>query len=1400
MSATTSPQSTTYTPRIAANPSNTRVTVLRVVTTVLLVSALVMLVIYAVNAFRWRSYTYPGFAVSYTGVVDGSSTLGDVPWAGLAAGIQRLDRIVEVDGTALPQGNYAETRVALTEAFDLFDYGDTVTVTFERLESRLDEHPEGCEGATITDGIARCSVSYTLAPYPGTDFFTTFVFPFITSLIAIGAASVLLLLRPNNPNALLITLFCISLAVFSGGTFNNSSTHVLMPVWLSYTALGAVVSFTMTMTFPNRVMITYRQPVLLAVPAVLGGMLIAFDLRMFFTTSDPYRFAPVWQLPVYTAVISFFTLLVALLVRRRYTLSSIQRDQINTSLIGIALATIPALLWVISTIALSIDSRFVLPFTSATIMPFFITIPISMSYAVLQYRGLNTDEVLSRGITYWLMLGALVAGYFFLVLGTKLLTNEFIDPDNPFLIGAIIFFISVAFLPFRTWLQRQIDTIYFKTRKDYQTQVELFSREVSTTRSFNDILKLYVEQVQTALSTRGLFVFLPDDATGDFLASPFSRPQTDVAFAKDSDFVRFLNRSNGPERIYRQKKWDPALATERNRLQMLHATLIVPLRAGKSQINGFVILGEAQSGRQEYLYEEVRYLENISSQMAISVERAQVVESLERRVRELGVLSQVSEAVNFAVEFDDLLELVSAQTQKVLEAPHFYIALRDLTAGQMYYAFFMEYNERLRERENLRWNAGGDIYAHIIATSKPELHDDYSVTVANRGYQARALDGDATAWMGVPLVAGQDTLGVMAVATSRADFTYSNEQLKLFNDIGSLAATSLDKARLFEQTNQRARQLRALNDISRRLQSERDLDRLLTLITSSAADILNAEAGSLLLTAEDESGDLEFKVVIGGSGEELLGTRVPSGFGVAGQVAESGQSVIVNNTRQDDRWQRELKEDSEFNTRALLAVPLMADNKVIGVLEVINKRDGGLYVQEDTDVLETFAGQAAIAIENTRLYQQTDEQLKARLDELEALEKIDAELNRALNLERVAEITVKWAIVNTSAVTGLLGLVEDTTPPMLNVLHKYGYQEGEEPEGVDPDTPNLWPLDRGIVSRVLRTKQADLQTDVGIDPDYVPSMRGATSQITVPIMAGNDVIALLILERNGKEKLSLIDQLFVQRLTEHAAIAIENARLYTELSQTNESQSHYMGVGAHELKNALTPIKSYTEVLLMGLQGAVSDPQKGSLEVIKRNVSRAELIIQDLRDFAKLKANQLDVKPEPISIRAVAIETLRQFLNAIEEKEQELVNNIGEGLPMIYADSLRMVQVMTNFISNANKYSPEGATITLNAVVRRDQKDKNGRAVQDYMEISIADTGMGISESDQKKMFQPYFRTNSAKESDIPGTGLGMSLTKAIIEQHGGTVWLDSEINVGTTFTFTIPLAPTDVAEEATGD
>lgn len=1360
--------------------------------TVLLLIAIGAVILASVSylgmALDWRGAPFLGALVSRSQVVDGSIPIERDAWTALAGGIQRGDRIISIDGVVLESvpGDYNSARDALREELRSRSAGDVVEVGFMR---RVTGESVRINGREICDapvgGVASCRLRIPLSNLPETDFIALFVVPFVCGILTAGIGGLVLALRPRSTAARTISATNFQIALFMFGLFDLNTTHQFSWLWIAAAVgLGGTLIL-LALIFPTPMPAVHRQPILRFLPLLIALPIGVGLIALHLTTPDPTLVTPALWGAALSAEIGAFIFLIIMLRRRARATSLLVRDQTNAVIIGIGFTLGVAILWLANIIASTLTGSTLVPLNTSATMPFFVVPALAMGYAVLQYQTTDTDRILSQLVTYGLLLVGLIVGYFLLVLGASVIAQRTMGADDPILIAVLIFMIAVLFVPVRSRVQARIDQIYFRRRLNYQAKVEAFAQKLGSLVEFSDVVREYKREISETLQPSGVYIFLPNRQTGDYTEAGDSGTVTDMRFTQDSPLVQYFMRHDEPLFLEQGIPWRPELLAERSRLIILDAAALYELR-GTNQANGFVVIGapQARNGRRarSYTYEELRFVQSLTNQLSVSVERAQVIESLERRVRELDVLSQVSQAANFTIEFDDLLELINAQTTRLIDATHFYIALYDENRDELYFAFFLEDDVRYHDKEGQRWQTGRDLYSEIVRRRQAICIPSFSQAMAERGAALMFENGSLKGWMGVPLIAGARALGVLAVGTTQTK-TYSDEQLKTLQDIAALAATSLDKSRLFQETNARARQLAALNDISRRLvAAEADIDKLLELITASATDILEAEAGSLLLTAEDGSGDLEFKVAIGGSGGDLIGLRVPAGRGLVGEVASTGRPIMVSNAATDPRWSGELSKGA-FHTTSVLAAPLSAQNRVIGVLEVLNKKSGRGFTSDDTELLSTFAGQAAVAIENARLFRLTDEQLSARLTELETLERIDVELNRSLDLTKVAEITVRYAIANSPATAGAIGLVNDD-PPHLEIVYKQGYGEDDVPEG---SSPNMWMLDRGILRRVMRTRQPDLVPDVAIDPDYKPLLRGSISLVTLPMMSGGRIAALLILETDREPRMRLADMPFLQRLTEHATIAIANARLYADLARANNSKSEFVSFVAHELKNPLASVKGYASAMTMA--GEISDAQRGFIETIIRNAERMRSIVDDLNDVTQLETNKMRITLKPCDFGAILQETLTTFEKRIADKNQTLSLEVPESLPLILGDQTRLIQILTNLISNAHKYTPDGGQVGIQVQVLSNRRDNKGRSLGAALQIAVSDTGIGMSKDDLAKLFTPYFRTERAKDME-EGTGLGMTLTRGLIEQHGGEIWVESEVNVGTTFYFTVPLAP----------
>jgi signal transduction histidine kinase len=1338
-------------------------------------------------ALSWYNLPFTGYFASYTHVITATRSLSGTDWAGYIAGLKALDRITRIKTPA------GEVKI------DLADRDSHTKVLALLGESRRGQElvvdilrPPGQKVdvkacTVVTSDGSECSFTYFLGQMPFFDFVSFFVLPFGVALVFYGVGVWSFVTRRKVTPARIFGAASICVGLVITGFFDQSTTHSATLLWTLAACMVGGASLELGMVFPYEIGLVRRVPALRFSPILLG--FLAFTGCYFlFSQPDVSSYDSQQVVAVLVAGAGGLALIGLLNFRRVRSPSPIAREQAGVVLVALILAFVPVGLWLLTTLADRVLNLGWLRFSGAYLYPSLLLIPISFVYAFSQRSLIDLDRM-ERGFTLYGMLGAaLVIGYTLITFSLYLLTWGLLRWDNPILVAVTIFSIAFAFVPIRVRLENLLDNTFFKQRRLYETRVETFARRMTSVVTTTEAAKEFYNVLAETIKPEYAFVFQRNPITGDFEALPnptSGRTETDVRFSPGSPLLTHLATSEEVLYITREQPLPPALATERSRLSILNTPVLVAFNAS-DRLNGFAAIGPRQ-GRQSYNFEELKFIEGLSDQAALAFERAQVVIEAQRNEKELRVLSQVSSALNITMDFDTLLEFIHTQIDKVSPASYFYIALTT-SEKELYFAFYLEDDNRDPSMEGMRWSRGKDLFSEVIRMQQPIRIDNYLTEVTKRELLNPIRGTPLRSWLAVPLNVGMGTpLGVVAIGSVDQTVTFTDEQQSIIGSIADLAATALDKARLFRETEERARQLSVLNEISTQLASEFEhVESLLDIITRSAVEILRAEAGSLLLTDESTS-DLVFEVVIGGAGETLLGTRIPPGTGIVGKVASTGRYVISNQARSNPDWFGEVSENrattpQSFKTSSILAVPLMVKNRVIGVLEVINKRDSSsVFVEADANLLTTFASQAAIAIENAKLFRMTDQQLSVRVKQLDNMARIDQELNRTLDLRSVIDLTLDNALRESGADAGSLALVR-TEPIGFEVVGSLGYPNKTFTPG------EVYPIDMGVMGRVYRTGQSSLVTELEADPDYVETLPNAVGQLAVPmITAGKGVTAVLLLETRQYGMFNMMNMNFITALAEHANTAITNAQLFQQLQQANSARTTFVGFVAHELKNPMASIKGYSEVLLGGMAGQLSDQQKNFINTISRNAIRMQQIVDDLRDLTAIETGKLAVKLRPTSIHHVALETLRPLQRSIDEKGQHVLLQISEDLPDVQGDEGRLIQVMTNFVSNAHKYSPENTEILLRAEVTDNKWDSSGAPFVIHCEIK--DQGIGMDEDDLKKLSTPYFRSQNPNAQAQPGTGLGMTITYALIEQHGGTIWVESEIGKGTSFHFTVPLA-----------
>jgi len=398
------------------------------------------------------------------------------------------------------------------------------------------------------------------------------------------------------------------------------------------------------------------------------------------------------------------------------------------------------------------------------------------------------------------------------------------------------------------------------------------------------------------------------------------------------------------------------------------------------------------------------------------------------------------------------------------------------------------------------------------------------------------------------------------------------------------------------------------------------------------------------------------------------------------------------------------------------------------------------------------------------------------MEELSIMQRIDRELNVDLDTQRTMQITLHWAMNRSHMDAGLIGSVKDGG---VRIMASEGYQQELERYS-DAFIPlSAMPLLKKVVEDKTFCHQ-ELADHKGL-------LENARCQVLFPICREKNSIGVLLLERATPGSLSEESINFLTRLCDHASIAIANGELLDQVKAANQAKTEFVSFVSHELKNPITSVSGFAELLLNPAVGQLSDTQKNMVFHIRSAVKQMRTLVTDLADISRIESGHLKLELEGVSVQEVVKEVIDNLRPQIEEKKQTVQVILPESLSPVWADRSRVVQVITNLISNGHKYTPDEGKIVVGAEESLNKWDEKGAPA--VIHLWVQDDGIGIKQEDQGNIFQKFFRAKEGSATDIPGTGLGLNITKNLVEMQGGSIWFESEYGKGTTFHITLPLA-----------
>jgi len=370
---------------------------------------------------------------------------------------------------------------------------------------------------------------------------------------------------------------------------------------------------------------------------------------------------------------------------------------------------------------------------------------------------------------------------------------------------------------------------------------------------------------------------------------------------------------------------------------------------------------------------------------------------LTKEVKEITALYNIGVVVGSSLDLKDVVWGLYKESGRLVNTSNFAIVIYDEDTNTLNYVLAFDQGEKMAP-VSIKLAEGQGLINQVLTTLTPVLI--HNLPEARRTKEILEInrfrpEKDIYAWLGVPILnpvlSSKTAQGVIAL-WSYTPNAFTDHDLWLLSAIGTQAAIAIRNARLYESSQRRAAEMALLNDVARTLSSTLQLDEVLTRIMEQVETMLNVEAGSLLLTDPD-SGDLVFQIALGEKADEVKRFRVPKGQGIAGEVALTGKPLVVANVAQDKRHFKKLGQEIDFQTRNLMCVPLVLYDNIIGVLQVINKKEGR-FTRSDLELLSSIASYAAIAIQNARLHTNV---LAERDRVIEAQEQARRELARDLH-------------------------------------------------------------------------------------------------------------------------------------------------------------------------------------------------------------------------------------------------------------------------------------------------------------------------------------------------------------------------------------------------------------------